>query len=105
MCDFIPDSDAQGCMVVLLGESENTTVNLTRDDKCTIIILPLTTFLNDAFGFDIESDGSVGTLAIPGTIISATAGDPLCLPKKINARTQISPAPGNFQEALAYNTY
>ena len=83
-------------MVVLLGESENTTVNLTRDDKCTIKPLPLTTYLNHAFGFDIESDGSVGTLAIPGTV-STTADDLLCLQK--NARTQISPAPGNFQEA------
>ena len=89
-------------MVVLVWESENTTVNLTRDDKCIIKTSPLTTFLNDAFGFDIESDGSVGTLAIPGTI-SATTDDPHCLPR--NAQIQISPAPGKFQEALAYTTY
>ena len=61
MYDFIPRSDAEGCMVVLVGELDNTIVNLTRDNDCTIKTLSLSTPLSDVFGFDIESDGSVGT--------------------------------------------
>ena len=79
MCDFIPGSDAEGCMVVLVGELDNTIVNLTRDDDCTIKTLSLSTPLSDVFGFDIESDGSVGTLPISGIITPVkTSDDPLC---------------------------
>jgi hypothetical protein len=96
-CDYILGSDAQGCMVMLVGESKNTTINIARDDECTIKTLPLVTTLSDVFGFDIEYDGSVGTLAIPGTI-SAIADIPLCLSLK-NATIQNSPAagPGKFR--------
>ena len=97
MCDFIRGSDAQGCMVVMVGESENTTVtvNLTRDNECTIKTLPLTTPLSDIFGFDVESDGSIGTIAIPGTI-SAQSDNPLCHPKRaIQINT---PALGKFRD-------
>ena len=70
-CDFIPGSDAQGCMVVLVGESDNTTVNLTRPGTlltaCTIQRLPITTTIINVFGYDIEFDGSVGTQQVPGT--------------------------------------
>ena len=91
-CDFILGSDAQGCMVVLVGQSENTTINITMDDECTVKILPHATTLSDIFGFDIEYDGSVGTLAIPGTI-TATADIPPCLSLN-NTTTQEPPAAG-----------
>ena len=70
-CDFIPGSDAQGCMVVLIGESDNTTVNLTRPGTlltaCTIQRLSITTTIINVFGYDIEFDGSIGTQQVPGT--------------------------------------
>ena len=79
-CDFIPGSDAQGCMVKLVGESDNTTVNLTRSGTlltaCTVEHLQITTSLVKVFGYDIEFDGSVGTQKVPGTssMISSTDG-------------------------------
>ena len=70
-CDFIPSSDAQGCMVILVGESDNTTVNLTRSGTlltaCKVEHLPITMSLVKVFGYDIESDGSVGTQQVPGS--------------------------------------
>ena len=99
-CDFISGSDAQGCMVVLVGQHENTTVNLTRDDECTTKPLSLTTLQNNVFGFDIEQDGSVSTLAIPGTISTRDNDDPLCLPNNTQLQINVSSTTGKFLEAL-----
>ena len=72
-CDFISGSDAGGCMVVLVcDDGHNTTAMLSRGDKCTTGTLNTTKPLNcccELFGFDIESNGSVGTLAVPGELI------------------------------------
>ena len=69
-CDFISGSNAQGCMVVLVGEVNNITVNVTRNNPCTTLTVNVTKNCYDkVFGFDIESDGSVGTLAVPSVII------------------------------------
>ena len=69
-CDFITGSNAQGCMVVLVGELRNTTANLTRNNPCVTLTVNTTQNCYDSvFGFDIESDGSVGTLVVPGVII------------------------------------
>ena len=87
-CDFIPGSDAQGCMVVLVGESDNTTVNLTRSGTlltaCTIQCLPITTTIVNVFGYDIEFDGSVGTQQVPGTslVTNLTDSYSLCQPNE-----------------------
>ena len=87
-CDFIPGSDAQGCMVVLIGESDNTTVNLTRSGTlltaCMIQRLPITTTIINVFGYDIEFDGSVGTQQVPGTLLvtSLTDSYSLCQPNE-----------------------
>ena len=37
-CDFITGSNALGCMVILVGEFNNITVNLTKESKETSII-------------------------------------------------------------------
>ena len=89
-CEFITGSDAQGCLVVLLGgnridnathsvrsNSSNTSTNLTVLEKLIDSTYPLSCY-RDVYGFDIESDGSIGTLAISGelnTSISVTACD------------------------------
>ena len=56
---------------MVVGEFGNGTMNLTRDNTRVTGILnvthPLLCF-SKVFGFDIESDGSVGTLAVPGVI-------------------------------------
>lgn len=87
-CDFIPGSNAQGCMVVLVRESENITVNLTRVGTlltaCVIESIRTTTPLIDVFGYDIEFDGSVGTLQVPGVSIVTNLTDSylLCQPNE-----------------------
>ena len=69
-CDFITGSNAQGCMVVLVGELGNITANLTRINPCVTMTMNTTQNCYDnVFGFDIESDGSVGTLAVSGVIL------------------------------------
>ena len=59
-------------MVVLVGDTINTTVNVTRcgTSSCSVMTLhsqSLSCYF-EVFAFDIESDGSVGTLAISGEL-------------------------------------
>ena len=73
-CDYIANSDAQGCMVVLVSEFNNVTVNLTRIGGCSMKNFPgLDKKITAVFGFDIEKDGSIGTVAIPGSIKAITS--------------------------------
>ena len=72
-CEFITGSDAQGCMVVLVGGLDNVTANLTRNSKSTLGTLALTKPLSSylkVLAFDIERDGSIGTVAVAGDIVS-----------------------------------
>ena len=59
-------------MVVLVGDVDNATATLTRGDATTISEVinttrPLSCY-RELYGFDIESNGSVGTLAVPGEL-------------------------------------
>ena len=69
-CDFITGSNAKGCMVVLVGEFGNITQTLNITNSCKMEIFnstdPIT--FHEVFAFDIESEGSIGTLAVPGVI-------------------------------------
>ena len=81
-CEFITGSDATGCMVVLTSEyySQKTQYNLTRNrSKIYEITLEYPpSCYTGVEAFDIESDGSVGTLPVPGqlTVISHTQCTP-----------------------------
>ena len=73
-CEFIAGSDATGCMVVLIGFVAYH-VNLTRNvNTCTNSAITTITLEHPASSytgveaFDIESDGSVGSLAVPGQL-------------------------------------
>ena len=74
-CEFITGSDATGCMVVLTSEyySLKTQYNLTRSQsKISEITLRLEhppSCYTGVEAFDIESDGSVGTLPVPGQLV------------------------------------
>ena len=77
-CDFLANSDAQGCMVVLLGESNNLTVNITRDETisvCTVVVDAFNETFHTVLGFDIESDGSVYDIGVPGVVLMASDTD------------------------------
>ena len=76
-CMFVNGSTARGCMVVLVGQSDNTTVTLTREGLCVTgsfndTHLLQNTYITGVFGYDIESDGTVGTLAIFGELSNDT---------------------------------
>ena len=69
-CDFITGSDAQGCMVVLVGEF-NETLKVTRPENASDVtetyMLQYTLFCHkfmSVLAYDIEKDGSIGSLAI-----------------------------------------
>ena len=71
-CMFVNGSTARGCMVVLVGQSDNVTVNLTREDLCAIHTINNTYPPQSITGYDIESDGTVGMLAIIGELSNDT---------------------------------
>ena len=74
-CEFITGSDATGCMVMLTSEnSQETRYNLTRNWSTTSASLNVTlghppSCYTGVMALDIESDGSVGSLPIPGQLI------------------------------------
>ena len=73
-CAFIPGSDAQGCAVELTGHVDNITVNLTREsnsrEAVALYELPRSLYCyHQAHAFDIEADGSVGTLPVPVVLL------------------------------------
>ena len=83
-CMFVNGSTARGCMVVLVGQSDNMTVTLTREDLCATGTVNYThllqnTCITGVIGYDIESDGTVGTLAITGELSNDTL---TCLPSE-----------------------
>ena len=75
-CEFIPGSDAQGCLAILIGELDNVTVNLIRSSKAVTVVEVAnapSSYLK-VVAFDVEHDGSVATLSIPGDIIIIADG-------------------------------
>ena len=72
-CMFVTGSDAIGCLVVLqfVGEADNITVNLTRegmrmyDTAMKVVNLTKSSVcISKILGYDIKSNGSVGTLPV-----------------------------------------
>ena len=73
-CEFITGSDATGCMVVLTSEnSQKVQYNLTRNGTISEVLSVTLEHPPSCYtgveAFDIESDGSVGSLAVPGQLI------------------------------------
>ena len=79
-------SDAQGCMVLLLSTYNNVTANITRSHhssksaNATVDVEVPTSCYNEVYAFDIEYDGGIGTLAIPGHLIN-TMGESNMVPQ------------------------
>ena len=75
-CEFVTGSTARGCMVVLnVTGFREYSINLTRNiNTCTnsanttITLEHPPSFYTGVEAFDIESDGSVGSLAVPGQL-------------------------------------
>ena len=71
-CEFIPGSNAIRCMVVITGFVPYH-VNLTRNPSTNLTTLTVTlehppSCYTGVEAFDIEFDGSVGSLAVPGQL-------------------------------------
>jgi hypothetical protein len=70
-CEFIVRSKATGCMVVLTSEQGREEYRLTRNTSSNLAILQVTlrhvisSYL-EVEAFDIELDGSIGSVAVPG---------------------------------------
>ena len=85
-CNFLAGSNAQGCMVVLVSNFGNETKKLTRNSTHAVDIVNATHPLScyaEVYGFDIESDGSLGSLAVPGKIIRDSALIAPCMPEEL----------------------
>ena len=75
-CDFITGSNAQGCMVVVVvgSEQSNQTMefNLTRQMNTSSASADIGNIDNEMviiiFAYDIEEDGSIGQVAVPGSV-------------------------------------
>ena len=70
-CEFIGGSDAQGCMIVLVGTYDNVTTIITRRESsesatATVNVAEPATCYHEVYAFDVEHDGGVGTLEVPG---------------------------------------
>ena len=72
-CEFISGSNAQGCLVVLIGQYDNITERLTRNNNTKLVYVkyPQSCYRN-VIAFDIESNGSVGLIAVPGYVKELT---------------------------------
>ena len=68
-------------MVVLVSDLINSTVNMTRNSTWTVKTLTKCANLHDVFGFDIESDGSIGTLPVPDVVTQNTTS--ICVTSKV----------------------
>ena len=71
-CEFVAGSTASGCMVVLTG-FETYNINLTMDTSTNSATTTVTlehppSCYTGVEAFDIESDGSVGSLVVPGQL-------------------------------------
>ena len=74
-CEVITNSDAKGCLVVLTVDGyDNVTFNLTRGDNTsyacsTVEDVEFSGEVTGVVGYDVESDGSIGNLAISGKVV------------------------------------
>lgn len=70
-CHFIGNSNAKGCMVALQGDYDTTIVNLTRNantNSACSVVNHFNGTVNMAYGVDVEIDGIVGSLQVPGVL-------------------------------------
>lgn len=85
VCEFVTGSNAMGCMVVLTSDGQKATYNLTRSESVNFsnvsVILEIPQSCIDRVeAFDIEADGSVGSVAIPGEVRNTFKLPRFCTP-------------------------
>ena len=100
-CHFIPGSDAQGCMVLLIGQFDNHTMTLIRrradmlhSEQLELKYRTLSCY-HSVVVYDVESDGSIGTLAVPGHLETSTSTNRQCLSTKDSLESSTVSLSGN----------
>ena len=70
VCEFVMGSNAMGCMVVLTSDGQKATFNLTKSETMNFSVISVTfdSCIDRIEAFDVEADGSVGSVAIPGRL-------------------------------------
>ena len=105
-CDFIPGSEAQGCMVILVGELYNTTFNLERSDTVATqyinVTCPSINYVQ-VIGHDVESDHSIGSLAVHGKLLFNNSII-LCSQNTMNHDLESNTGPGEFNINYDYTS-
>ena len=109
-CLFITGSDARGCMVTLvaiLNGVETYTVNLTRQSNSGYVTISESVILSISlsitcydrvFAYDIEEDGSIGSLRVPGELRK-----PKTLRNEAACSTQTNASPSQLHFMLYYD--
>ena len=70
----------------------DTPASLTELEKLINSTFPLSSYnLQSVYGFDIESDGSVGALAVPGELLINTSMTTTC-----NTQSTVTPPPSGI---------
>ena len=106
-CDFILGSDAQGCMIVLVGDYNNVSVTLLMNQTNSEIINVTTSVscYKRVIAFDIEYDGQIGTLAVPGKLAGNVNTSTKCLPSSKPASKGIKLLSWVNKIKIKYTTY
>ena len=84
--------------MVLVGSRDTVTVNITRAETNKIVETSQEpSCYNEAYGYDIEFDGSVGGIAVPGVLVVKSPAQ--CKPEigELNS--------GKFTNCLSCNYY
>ena len=89
-CEFIDNSNATGCRVVLTNENgQKVYYNLTKNQSSNLTAIAVTldhpsSCYNGVEAVDIEFNGSVGSLPIPGHIVNPLTAP--CTPATLPGR-------------------
>ena len=104
-CTFATGSPARGCMVMFKSEYyRKITRNWTRSNNSKHVEetfnlgQPLYCY-SQLLGYDIEFDGSIGSLAVPGVIIRNFSTTAPC------RTSEMKPSPSEFTDHFLYYDY
>ena len=89
-CNFIIGFNAEGCLIVIVGEFDNITANIEpNSSKILNATSPLSCYYK-LFAYDIEPNGSVGNFAVPGELMNVDSIAVPCLDRATISMTTSS---------------
>lgn len=90
-CEFMTNSSARGCMVVLISTHDNETMKLIRskDSNSSVQVVNIKhppSCYQEVVAYDVESDGSIGSLPVHGTLMVT---EMLCTPRNVPGKLSV----------------